>query len=775
MTSVETRDHQLDRWLLMKIEHAIENLEEHKLNNTELKKWNIRFSSMTLDQNSDLKPRFFAPKPNLPLPNDEILDEAAEPCSGDDDYYSAAYGMNIFLDSYAFSQVGLWNDGPWRSMDPGRYSTYKSLWFYGTPSLGPSPAFGALTMIDSPGKEYPHFKAVIYTDMEADDKTCFRSEVLISLRLMLAQLRKVRLMHHKIAPVLLISLTGKNASGKPKASKARSCEACRRLKTRCETGNSDRCHRCDVLRVRCSFQAISRSHPELMLEAEVDSATSGDDYHSRLCAVENTLSQLQASLSVHSDADCRNRPGAPSTIERTARDAPMNLIQEIRQNITLHEQPSTSDDSTEDIIINGIVSEELAIVLLKGFSKLSNRWLFMSTDPVQLRTKSPLLFGTCILAGLHITPSLYGSSTHQALYRHIHGLLGQAHLSSTASLDTIQSMLIFSMWDLRPTLGPDHGTSWLLSGTAAMRVIMTTSFGQLPKTSDADRSERARAQEIMRTWNLICLCQLQFSVGSGRPPIISSQYFDECTNVLDFPSYNARDELVLAGVRLYRLLWEILSSNVIQRGSAVWPEIDNLRKTQENIYKLDSSQPLRFAYACTYLILARRTLQHTSETQPEVMTNSRITQEGPTLPLIRFAISQSLQLLNLFVSMSDLTTYIHPAYENVLCSFAMVTLAEFVVHLEDVGSIIFLMEQAVSHIQCGGKAEPVSRWSLNIMKQHVADRIEQQDCVTSTGENGTGIYMPQSVQNATEPWVCNEWGIEQEFPSLEDMFFSNVI
>ncbi|CAI7610413.1 unnamed protein product [Penicillium crustosum] len=454
----------------------------------------------------------------------------------------------------------------------------------------------------------------------------------------------------------------------------------------------------------------------------------------------------------------------------------MNLIQEIRQNITLHEQPSAGDDSTEDIIINGIVSEELAIMLLKGFSKLSNRWLFMSTDPVQLRTKSPLLFGTCILAGLHITPSLHGSSTHQALYRHVHGLLGQAHLSSTASLDTIQSMLIFSMWDLRPTLGPDHGTSWLLSGTAAMRVIMTTPFGQLPNTTDAGENERAQAQEIMRTWNLICLCQLQFSVGSGRPPIISSQYFDQCIKVLDFPSYNARDELVLAGVRLYRLLWEIISSNVIERGSAVWPEIDNLRKSQENIYKLDSSEPLRFAYSCTYLILARRALQHTmSETQPEETSNSRITPEESTLPLIRFAISQSHQLLNLFVSMSDLTTYIHPAYENVLCSFAMVTLAEFVAHLDDVGSIIILMEQAVSHIQCGGKAEPVSRWSLNIMKQHVADRIEQEDCVTSMGENSTEIYMPQSVQNFTDPWGCNEWSIEQEFPSLEDMFFGNVI
>lgn len=85
---------------------------------------------------------------------------------------------------------------------------------------------------------------------------------------------------------------------------------------------------------------------------------------------------------------------------------------------------------------------------------------------------------------------------------------------------------------------------------------------------------------ISRTSNT----DLRFSVGSGRPPIISSQYFDECIKVLDFPSYNARDELVLAGVRLYRLLWEIISSNVIQKGSAVWPEIDNLRKSQENIY-----------------------------------------------------------------------------------------------------------------------------------------------------------------------------------------------
>jgi hypothetical protein len=140
---------------------------------------------------------------------------------------------------------------------------------------------------------------------------------------------------------------------------------------------------------------------------------------------------------------------------------------------------------------------------------MSNRWLFMTTDPVQLRAKSPLLYGACLLGGLHSTPSLHGSQTHQALYRHVHGLLGQTHLSSASSLDTIQSMLILSMWDLRPTLDHEHGNSWLLSGTASMRVMMTTSFEQLMKSNNTNSGEECRAQELMRTWNLICLCQLQ--------------------------------------------------------------------------------------------------------------------------------------------------------------------------------------------------------------------------------------------------------------------------
>jgi hypothetical protein len=84
------------------------------------------------------------------------------------------------------------------------------------------------------------------------------------------------------------------------------------------------------------------------------------------------------------------------------------------------------------------------------------------------------------------------------------------------------------------------------------------------------------------------------------------------------------------------------------------------------------------------------------------------------------------------------------------------------------------MEQAVLHIQCGGKAEPVSRWCLNIIKQHVAEGNEPAHLGLARA-NRVETFTSQSVQDLPESWDDNEWSIEQGFPSLEDMLFGNVI
>ncbi|CAI7631583.1 unnamed protein product [Penicillium glandicola] len=203
----ETSQHKEQRKFLINLEIAIEALDYHKLDATQLKKLNVNHFHMTLDQNSEVKPRFFAPMPNLPQPSDDILKEAClvlDPKQCFTDPYARAHAIHDDWNSYAFHQIHV-DKGPWRSKQPIDYAPYKDIYQY------IDPYFGAFRMMDCAGSEFPHFKAVIYNDLEADNETYFRGELLISLRLMLGQLRKVRLVHHNIAPVLLISLMGTRA------------------------------------------------------------------------------------------------------------------------------------------------------------------------------------------------------------------------------------------------------------------------------------------------------------------------------------------------------------------------------------------------------------------------------------------------------------------------------------------------------------------------------------------------------------------------------------
>lgn len=54
--------------------------------------------------------------------------------------------------------------------------------------------------------------------------------------------------------------------------------------------------------------------------------------------------------------------------------------------------------------------------------------------------------------------------------------------------------------------------------------------------------------------------------------------------------------------------------------------------------------------------------------------------------------------------MSDLTAFVRPAYENLLCSFAMVTLSEFAIYLDDIDATLALMERTSQHVSAWWKS-----------------------------------------------------------------------
>jgi hypothetical protein len=198
-----------------------------------------------------------------------------------------------------------------------------------------------------------------------------------------------------------------------------------------------------------------------------------------------------------------------------------------------------------------------------------------------------------------------------------------------------------------------------------------------------------------------------------------------------------------------------------------------------NITDLDSSKPLRFAYSCSYLILTRRTLKHLSDQPPDLQQPTDL---DPSL-FIQLAITHAHRILTLFAAMSDLTSFVRPAYENLLCSYAMVTLSEFASSLEDLSITLDLMEKAYSHVQLGGKAEPVSRWALNVLRKFSFDEQKAEEVPDQPHGGSSDTSFPE--QNFTVPpqdggvflpgnLDMSQWGMEnfldQEFPSLEEMF-----
>lgn len=66
--------------------------------------------------------------------------------------------------------------------------------------------------------------------------------------------------------------------------------------------------------------------------------------------------------------------------------------------------------------------------------------------------------------------------------------------------------------------------------------------------------------------------------------MISSQYLNLCDEILNFPSYDSRDELVAAGVKLYAALCEHLNSGTMETKFPVWKEIDDCKTKYSLIY-----------------------------------------------------------------------------------------------------------------------------------------------------------------------------------------------
>ncbi|RAH48836.1 uncharacterized protein BO95DRAFT_460691 [Aspergillus brunneoviolaceus CBS 621.78] len=71
------------------------------------------------------------------------------------------------------------------------------------------PEFGTPELVEAKrGRESPHMKAMVYNNLDDNENTLLRGEVVITLRVINGQMRRSRFFEHSTVPVLLLFFLG---------------------------------------------------------------------------------------------------------------------------------------------------------------------------------------------------------------------------------------------------------------------------------------------------------------------------------------------------------------------------------------------------------------------------------------------------------------------------------------------------------------------------------------------------------------------------------------
>lgn len=245
----------------------------------------------------------------------------------------------------------------------------------------------------------------------------------------------------------------------------------------------------------------------------------------------------------------RENSQEPSLEDPELVPAPMRSLYEVTKLRNLRSHPVNKPRSRlleEDFISRGFVSVHEAEELFDYFSRFMNQLLWggiilVHNDLTAARRGSSLLSAAVLtVAALHIPNK---TKTLIKCYDEFVSLVSSTSLTRYHTLDDVRALCIGAFWlsDL----------SWKLSGHAvriATEMNLHQSFQKMTR-GHSDQYERAQL------WYLLYVCDHQFSIAYGRPPVIhEDQAIKNYETYLQSPSTVSGDTRLIAQVALFVIL-----------------------------------------------------------------------------------------------------------------------------------------------------------------------------------------------------------------------------
>ncbi|KAG5821744.1 hypothetical protein H9Q74_001375 [Fusarium xylarioides] len=276
-----------------------------------------------------------------------------------------------------------------------------------------------------------------------------------------------------------------NEPSKKRRRRILSCDACRRLKCRCELDfGSDTCSRCRNLRIPClRSDSLDQSYGTQETAHQQDLVKS---LHQKVLHLESSMQDMRAQLvKLQSGRDSTQQSVVEQSASPQASTNSRVLMDEIEPaDQHVHAAPAevirrvacqvTGDlrrafHTKEDVVHMGMLNATTAENLVKSFIRRRRHVLFIN-DESDLVTRGSLIQTSPFLHAVlcsHEMRFTHTSQTdalkHRQVYEHMRNMLGQVVLGSPLHLEEITGVLICSLFAGSPSCEAEYVDSWLLS------------------------------------------------------------------------------------------------------------------------------------------------------------------------------------------------------------------------------------------------------------------------------------------------------------------------
>ena len=228
-----------------------------------------------------------------------------------------------------------------------------------------------------------------------------------------------------------------------------------------------------------------------------------------------------------------------------------------------------------------------------------------------------MLTATCLIASRHLPFSSTLDTLVSNLFAESRRLLSLALLNVPRNVETLQAILILSVWSPlakrlspreRPLSGGRTLDSWLVSGYGIMLGMTVIRFNDLTRPGGAEfkgprtpvggnvKENAEGVSQRLRVWNHLCLIHLQYSlscwnlmsysVGTRRPCILEPSLIERCRAILNVNGVERsnHDQRMVAEILLYSKLYKLLN-NINQNGTDEQGELQQWRDEWDYLFR----------------------------------------------------------------------------------------------------------------------------------------------------------------------------------------------